>query len=133
MNKDLLDLVKLYLSFFVLLIVVASIIWGMFAVSSVYSVWSQSKAGEAELKKAEWTRQIAIKEAAAKKDSAVMLAEAEIERAKGISKANEIIGQSLRNNDAYLRYLWIDNIHNTSNQIIYIPTEASLPILEAKR
>ncbi len=62
-----------------------------------------------------------------------MLAQAEIERAKGVAEANRIIGDSLKNNDSYLRYLWIDNIHNTSNQIIYIPTEASLPILEAKR
>lgn len=109
------------------------VLWGMFALYAYYNVWSQSKFGEAELKKAEWTRQIAVKEASAKKESAVMLADAEIERAKGIAKANEIIGKSLENNDSYLRYLWIDNIHNTKNQIIYIPTEASLPILEAKR
>jgi Na+-transporting methylmalonyl-CoA/oxaloacetate decarboxylase gamma subunit len=48
MNEELLDLAKGFLAVFVLLIVLVSVLWGMFAVSSVYSVWSQSKAGEAE-------------------------------------------------------------------------------------
>ena len=116
-----------------LLLLITLIVWGFFALSKIYNVWSESKNGEAELKRAEWTRQIVVKEALAKKDAAVMLAQAEIERAKGIAEANRIIGESLKGNDSYLRYLWIDNIHNTKNQIIYIPTEASLPILEAKR
>jgi hypothetical protein len=97
------------------------------------SVWRQSKYGEAELKKAEWTRQIVVKEAQAKKESSIMLAQAEVERAKGVAKANKIIGESLKGNESYLHYLWIDNLHNTKNQVIYIPTEAGMPVLEANR
>lgn len=113
------------------LMILITIIWAAAALSSVYNVWSSSKHGEAELKKAEWTRQIAVKEAMAKRDSAIMLAQSEVERAKGVAEANKIIGESLKNNEAYLRYLWVDGLQHTKNQIVYIPTEASLPILEA--
>ena len=57
-----------------------------------YNVWQQSLAGKAELQKAEYTRQVAVLEAQAKKDSAQQLAEAEIIRAQGVAKANSIIG-----------------------------------------
>lgn len=96
-----------------------------------YRVWSARMEGEAELAQAEGNRQIAVKEAQAKKEAASLLAEAEIERAKGVAKANEIIGNSLKNNDAYLRWLWIENLDKGNNSVIYIPTEAGLPILEA--
>lgn len=96
-----------------------------------YRVWSARMEGEAELAQAEGNRQIAVQEAQAKKEAASLLAEAEIERAKGVAKANEIIGNSLKNNDSYLRWLWIENLDRGNNSVIYIPTEAGLPILEA--
>ncbi len=99
----------------------------------VYNVWERELAGKAELKKATWNRQIAVEEAAARKESAVLDAGAEIERARGVAEANEIIGVSLRDNEAYLRYLWIQGLHDGSSETIYIPTEANLPILEAVR
>jgi len=98
-----------------------------------YNVWQKGLAGQAELKKAEWNRQIAIKEAGAKRESATMLAAAEVERAKGVAEANQIIGESLKENEAYLRYLWIMGLQDGSSEIIYVPTEANLPILEASR
>lgn len=98
-----------------------------------YSVYQQNLEGEAELARATQNRQISIQEAQAKKESAHDLAAAEVIRAEGVAKANHIIGQSLKENEAYLRYLWIDNMDKTQNQIIYIPTEAGLPILEANR
>ena len=96
-----------------------------------YTVWQQSKAGEAELRHAEFSRQIATQEAHAKMESAKLLAQAEIERAKGVAEANKIIGDSLKGNEDYLRYLWIHNLESGSNSVIYVPTEAGLPILEA--
>lgn len=96
-----------------------------------YNVWQQNLAGKASLARATQDRQIAVQEALAKKESASMLAEAEVERAKGVAKANQIIGDSLRNNEEYLRYLWIDGLQQNKSQIIYVPTEANLPILEA--
>ena len=62
-----------------------------------------------------------------------MLASAEVERAKGVAEANKIIGESLNGNDAYLRYLWIERLGQNGQDVIYIPTEAGLPILEAGR
>lgn len=94
------------------------------------------KAGEAALLEAESSKKIAIESAKATLESAKMLAEAEVERAKGVAKANAIIGDSLKGNEAYLRYLYIANLDkaeaNRSINTIYIPTEAGLPILEAR-
>ena len=98
-----------------------------------YNVWQKGLAGEAELKQAEWNRQIAIREAEAKRESAVALAQAEVERAKGVAQANKIIGDSLEGNESYLRYLWIQGLNDGSGEVIYVPTEANLPILEATR
>jgi regulator of protease activity HflC (stomatin/prohibitin superfamily) len=98
-----------------------------------YNVYRQRLDGEAELARAEYTRRTAVIEAQAKLDSASKLADAEVARAGGIAKANQIIGQSLKDNEAYLRYLWIDKLDSTKGQIIYVPTEANLPILEAGR
>lgn len=96
-----------------------------------YNVWQQDLAGKAALARATQDRQIAVLEALAKKEAASNLADAEIERAKGVAKANQIIGDSLRNNEEYLRYLWIDGLQQNKSQVIYVPTEANLPILEA--
>lgn len=62
----------------------------------------------------------------AKKD-----AEIEVARAEGISKSNLIIANSLTEN--YLRYKWIEGLQSNPNQVIYVPTEANMPILEANR
>ena len=115
------------------LIILISIFWGISALSRVYDVWASRKAGEAELARAESNRQIKTLEAKAKMDSSKHLADAEIIRAKGVAEANRIIGDSLQGNETYLRYLWIHNIAESGNQIIYIPTETNLPILEANR
>lgn len=98
-----------------------------------YKVYSQRMDGEAELAQANYSKKVAVQEAAAKRDSASMLAEAEVARAYGVAKANHIIGDSLHNNEDYLRYLFINGLENTKNQVIYVPTEAQLPILEATR
>ena len=57
-------------------------------------------------------------------------AEAEVIRARGVAEANRIISDSLKGNESYLRYLWIDKLSDNQN-VIYVPTEAGLPILEA--
>ncbi len=89
--------------------------------------------GEAELLEAESSKKIAVEAAKAQLDSAKLLAEAEVERAKGVAAANEIIGDSLKNNEAYLRYLYLNNLESAEKNgtVIYVPTEAGLPVLEA--
>lgn len=104
----------------------------LFAVPQ-YRVWQQNKEGEAELARAEQNRQIAVQEAKAKEESAKSLANAEVIRAEGVAKANKIIGDSLQNNDAYIHYLWIEALRESSSDVIYIPTEAGIPITESAR
>ena len=99
----------------------------------VYNVWQQEMTGKAELSRAEQNRQIRIQEAKAKKEAAVFEAEAEVERAKGVAQANKIIGESLNENENYLRYLWIQSLNDGNAETIYVPTEAHLPIREADR
>lgn len=97
-----------------------------------YNVYSSEKSGEAAYKKAEQDRKIKVLEAEAKLQSAKLEAQAEIERAKGVAGANAIIADGLKGHDEYLRYLWIDKVAGTANrEVVYVPTEASLPILEA--
>lgn len=100
----------------------------------MYNVWSSEKAGQAELAQASWNRKITVQEAESKKESARYLAEAEVERAKGVAAANQIIGKSLQGNDNYLRYLWITNLEEGSGrETVYIPCDAGLPIMESTR
>ena len=103
-------------------------------------VYSQELRGKAALREAEWSSKVAIETARAFNESATLQAEARIKqetanaqaeviRAQGVADANAIIADGLKDNEAYLRYLWIDKI-STANTF-YIPTEANLPILEA--
>lgn len=98
-----------------------------------YSVYEQRLTGEAELARAQQNRQIAVNEAQAKMDAAKLLAQAEVERAKGVAQANQIIAEGLKGNEAYLRYLWIVDVaaNQKGNTVIYVPTEAQIPIMEA--
>lgn len=96
-----------------------------------YSVYQQKLEGESELAKANFSKQVAVQEAKAKEESATYLANSEIARAKGVAAANKIIGDSLKDNESYLRWLWIEGLKEKGNEVIYVPTEANLPILEA--
>lgn len=98
-----------------------------------YKVYSQQKEGEALLAHAQSSREVAVAEAKAKMESASLLAQADTIRAHGVARSNQIIGESLKNNEAYLHWLWIDNIEKNPQAVIYVPTEANLPIMEANR
>ncbi len=108
--------------------VIGGAMWGL----PQYSVYQQHLSGKASLAKATEDRQIKIQEAQALKESAKFLADAEIIRAKGVAEANKIIGESLNNNEAYLRYLWVNGIIEKDDvTTIYIPTENQMPIMKA--
>ena len=98
-----------------------------------YNVWQQGMSGKAKLAEAEYSRQIAVAEANAIFESSKMKAQARVEMAKGEAEANSILGDSLKNNEAYLRYLWIEGLQTNQMQVVYVPTEANLPIMEANR
>lgn len=116
----------------VAIIIVVAIVTAV-AVLPLYNVWARELSGKAELKEAEWSRQIAVEEAQARLDSAKLDALSEVERSKGVAEANEIIGSSLKNNTAYLTWRWIEGLHDKHTDVIYIPTEANIPIMEAGR
>lgn len=116
-------------------VILFSLIGGLMWVLPQYNVYQQRKDGEAQLAHAQSSKEVAVAEAKAKMESASLLADAEVARAKGVAKANEIIGQSLKDNESYLRYLWITEVANNQQgkTVVYVPTEANLPILEASR
>ena len=96
----------------------------------IYNVWERGLEGKAELKQAEWNRQIAVQEAQAELDSSQLKKQADIIRAEGIAESNKIIAQSLT--QEYITWKWVEGLHDGSSEVIYVPTEANLPILEAR-
>lgn len=123
-------------------IIVVILILAVVLLYPKYRIYTQTARGEADLREAEWSKKIQIEEARGKEEAATMMAqarvtqakaegEAEVVRAEATAKANTILGQSLKDNEAYLRYLWIMGLQDNSGERIYIPTEAGMPILEA--
>lgn len=112
----------------VVLAFIGVIMFGM----PVYRVWSQEMKGKAELAEAEQNRRIKVEEARANLEAEKLNAKAEIERAKGAAEAIKIENGTLT--QTYIQYLWVRNQNNLNEKtVIYIPTEANLPILEAGR
>ena len=104
----------------ILLILAAAMI-----VFPIYGVWQQRLSGEAALAKAEQTRQISISQA-----------KAEEQAASHRAKAIEIMGEAAKKYPEYRQQEFIgafaEAMHNGRiNQIIYVPTEAGIPLLEA--
>ena len=118
---------------FYLIVIAAIVFTGLFSiVKPIYSVWSQEMEGKAEFAKAEQNRKIKVEEAKANLEAEKLNAQAEIERAKGAAEAIRIENGSIT--PTYIQYLWVRQQNaQTNNKIIYIPTEAGLPILEAGR
>ncbi|MFN4295642.1 MAG: hypothetical protein ACK4FB_02295 [Brevundimonas sp.] len=102
-----------------------------------YNVYRQEMAGRAAYAQAEQDRRIRVLEAQAALDSAQLTAQAEIARARGTNEANRIMADSLGGPENYLRWSYINMLQETAGrgdrQVIYIPTEAGMPILEAGR
>ncbi len=102
-----------------------------------YNVYSKQMAGKAAYEQAVQDRRIRVLEAQAALDSARLTAQAEIERARGTNEANRIMSESLGGPENYLRWAYIHMLEETAGkqgrEVIYIPTEAGMPILEAGR
>ena len=121
---------------------------GLIAVSSVglsgcgmifppYRVWEQEQAGKARLAEARGSRQIAVEVAKANLEASKLNAEAEVVRARGTDEANRVMAQSLGGPENYLAWSYIDMLRDTAGkgdrQVIYLPTDGGLPVLEAGR
>lgn len=117
----------IFVGFIILGIIVGFFMWVM----PIYGVWNAGQAGKAELQQADYTRQTKVVEAQANLDAEKLNAQAEIVRANGVAKSNNIVKNSI--SDEYIRYLWVKTLDGSDKQIIYIPTEAGLPVSEAGR
>ena len=116
------------------IVLIAGLLWSISFGFQYYKVFTAEQTGKAELAQAEWNRQIIVRQAQARKDASTLEAEAEVLRAEGVAKANAIVAGGLGGPEGYLRYLYIHMLSQQSDkQIIYIPTEAGLPILEASK
>jgi uncharacterized iron-regulated membrane protein len=108
----------------VALLAIAGLMWA----GPTYNVWRQEMRGKAELAQAEQNRKVRIAEAQANLEAEKLNAEAEVARAKGAAEAIAIENGSLT--PTYIQYLWVRQQNaNVNNKIIYIPTEAGLPVL----
>ncbi len=109
----------------------ASITWRVTTIVVVLlAVW-QLAMPQARLYRAKVERQAQIADARAKADAAEFLADAEVRRAEGVAEANQIIAESITGE--YIRWLYVDQLDEIDGQVIYVPTEAGIPILEATR
>lgn len=91
----------------------------------LYKVYTQGTVGQAALARAQQERQILVEQARAERDAAKLRAEAikivgEVAKQYPEYRKQEFMG-------AFAEALKEGNV----NQIIYVPTEANIPILEA--
>lgn len=114
------------------LFVVLAVVFGFMFGYPKYKVWKAEQNGKAQFAEAEQNRRIKIAEAKANLEAEKLNAQAEIERAKGAAEAIKIENRSIT--PEYIQYLWVRQQGSLSDKtVIYIPTEANLPILEANR
>jgi len=112
-------------------LVIAILMFGL----PLYNVWQQEMAGKAEMAKAEQNRKILIEEARARLEAEKLNAQAEVERAKGMAEAMKLENGTL--NSTYNQYLFIRTLEKLADkgdlpQIIYMPSEGLVPVLDLK-
>lgn len=111
--------------------VVILILWALFGLP-VWRVWAQQKQGEADLQQAHKEQQIQVSKAQGRLDAANINKQAAIIEAEAVAAQIERIGQTLTEHDLYLRWQWIKMMEERpASSVIYVPTEANLPIMEA--
>lgn len=115
--------------------ILAGSVGGVWYAYKTVQVWGAEMSGRAILAEAEFSKQARVQEAQAKADAAELEGKAELTRAEYAAQANEALAEGLGGSEAYLRYLYIRMLEEQGNagQVIYIPTEAGVPILEAGR
>jgi hypothetical protein len=108
-----------------LVILLISGIGGCMAFGPQYNVYSQEMSGKAELARADQNRQILVTQAQAERDSAKLRAE-----------AIEIMGRAAQDFPEYRQQEFMGAFgealrEGKIGQVIYVPTEANIPIMEA--
>lgn len=106
-------------------VVIVALIAGAMAGMPTYNVYSAKMEGEASLARAQSVKQTLVTQAQAEKDAAVL-------RAQAIA----IVGQAAKDFPEYRQQEFIGAFADAMNngriqQIIYVPTEANIPITQA--
>lgn len=97
-----------------------------------YRVWASQKSGEADLAQAHKEQQVQVAKAQGRLDAATLNKQAAIVEAEAVAAQIEKIGENLTKHDLYLKWQWIKMMEDRpESSVIYVPTEANLPILEA--
>ena len=118
-----------------LIVIIIAVVVMMFGFPT-YNVWQQEMAGKAEMANAEQNRRILVEEAKARLEAEKLNAQAEIERAKGMAEAMRIENGTL--NPVYNQYLFIRTLEKLADkgilpQIIYMPSEGLLPVMDVSK
>lgn len=114
-----------------LLFALIVILWTLFGYP-VWKVWASGKSGEADLQQAHKEQQIQVSKAQGRLDAARLNKEAAIIEAEAVSEQITRIGAQLTQHDLYLKWQWIKMMEEKpEGSVIYVPTEANMPILEA--
>jgi hypothetical protein len=102
-----------------------------------WRVWASHQEGLADLMMAKNEQQIQIAQAQSRLDAANLNKKAAIIEAEAVAEQIKAIGGELTHHDLYLRWQWIKMMEERPDEgdhsVIYVPTEANLPILEANR
>lgn len=101
-----------------------------------YDVYSKRLAGVAALAESESGRQVLVQTARAERDAATLRGERRIIDARAEAEANGVLIDRFGGPENYLRYLYIEMLKEQDgegNTVIYVPTEAQIPIMEAGR
>lgn len=115
-----------------IILLIFGLLIGISATYRKYSIWSKEQRGRATLAESKFSRQVKIEEAKSNLESERLNAQAELVRAEGAAKSIQAEAGQLTEN--YIRYLWVRQQSNLNDKtVIYLPTEAGLPVLEAGR
>lgn len=117
--------------------VVALIVFWSLVGYPKWRVWAAHQEGLADLAAAKNEQQIQIAQAQSRLDAAQLNKQAAIIEAEAVAEQVAKIGTELTHHDLYLRWQWIKMMEmahdGNDSTIIYVPTEANLPVLEAGR
>jgi hypothetical protein len=109
----------------IVVILLVGALFGFLVIGKHYRVWSMEMEGKGILLQANYERQAIVAQAQAERDSATLRAE-----------AIGIVGQAAKDFPEYRNQEFIGAFakaveNGNISQIIYVPTEANIPIMEA--
>lgn len=109
----------------VIVFVIIAVIGAIMLIVPPYKAWAAEKRGEGMMRYAAMERNAMISQAEAERDSARLR-----------SEAIEIVGEASQKYPEYRQQEFIGAFakcleNGCANQIIYVPTEANIPIIEA--